>query len=223
MSVRILVVDDHALVREGIVKLVSSFRDFEVVGEADDGFEAIRKTATLKPDIVLMDLYLPGLGGDDATRIIIRDNPDVRVIILSASIAEDDIMRAVQAGARGYVSKGVNSVDLCKQMKNVSMGGVALTGEMIARLVGALMLSKSPPQNGTPALPLSRREEEVLGLVVQGMTNKQIASALLVSENTIRAHIRSLMQKLNLDNRTQLAIYGLRHEFVKEDVAANAN
>ena len=213
MTARVLVVDDHVLVRQGIVRLLQDETDIEVVGEASNGFEAFNKARDLEVDIVLMDLYMAGLDGVATTRLIKRDLPTVEVINVTASDEEDDLFEAIQAGARGYVIKSVDISDLIQQIRQVLTGGVGMTDDLTTKLVTGLARrgSKSLNSDLTKRDSLTEREKEVLGLIAQGATNKEIAASLFISENTVRAHVRTLMQKLHLDNRTQLAVYGV-HE-----------
>ena len=215
MATRVLVVDDHTLVRQGIVRLLSSDKQIEVVGEAANGFEALERTKELKPDVVLMDLYMPGLDGVSVTRLIKRELPNVQVVLITASPEEADIVEAVQAGARGYIPKTTDGITLIKQLKQAVSGGVALSEDMTSKLVQALSHKTTGHNtNGSNSFALlTQREKETLALISQGKTNKEIADALVVSVNTVRAHVRSLMQKMNLDNRTQLAVHGLREGF----------
>lgn len=213
--IRVLVVEDHTLVREGIVKILSSDKGIEVIGEAGNGFEALTKTRELKPDAVLMDLYMPGMDGFAATRLIKREMPQVHVIVLTVSNEEDDILEAVRAGARGYIVKSVDASDLIMQLKQVVSGAVAMSEDMTNKLVTGLARKNHTSHEPDADLrtALTQREKEVLALIAQGATNKGIAASLIISEHTVRAHVRSLMQKLNLDNRTQLAVYGIREGF----------
>jgi two-component system nitrate/nitrite response regulator NarL len=209
MSVRILVVAEHTLVREAIVKLLGADHETEVVGEAANGPEAIDKMRDLAPHVVLMDLSMTGMDGIEATRLLKAESPDTQVILVGGSADEETIVEAVRAGARGYITKNTDGSALLEQVKRAKAGGVALSDDMTAKLIDAL--SREKPANGAPNGNLSAREKEVLGLLCQGATNKEIASTLFVSENTVRAHVRSLMQKLDADNRTQLAIYAMHH------------
>ncbi len=213
MTARVLVVDDHVLVRQGIERLLRDETGIEVVGEASNGFEAVNKAKELEADIVLMDLYMAGLDGVATTRLIKRELPNVEVIIVTASEEEDDLFEAIQAGARGYVMKSVDISELILQIRQVLTGGVGMTHELTTKLVTGLArrCSKSLNADLTKQDSLTDREKEVLGLISQGATNKEIAASLFISENTVRAHVRTLMQKLHLDNRTQLAVYGV-HE-----------
>ena len=213
MTARILVVDDHTLVRQGIVKLLEGQDDIEVVGEASNGFEAVTKAQDLGVDAVLMDLYMPGLDGVAATRLIKRELPDVEVIVLTASDEEEDLFEAIQAGVRGYILKNIDNEAFVRQLGQVLSGGVGMTEDLTTKLVTGLARRGSdsfgPNRNNQDAL--TEREKEVLGEIAKGATNKEIASTLFISENTVRAHVRTLMQKLHLENRTQLAVYGV-HE-----------
>ena len=213
--INVLVVDDHALVRQGIVRLLSVDNGINIVGEASNGFDALEKTRELKPDVVLTDIYMPGLDGLSFTRLLKSEMPEVQVVIVTASLTEEDIVEGMRSGARGYIHKNTDPADMIKQVKQAAAGGVALTEDVTTKLVTALAQKVERGTTGTATLyaPLSEREKDTLEFIAQGKSNKEIASALVVSVNTIRAHVRSLMQKLNMENRTQLAIYGLREGF----------
>ena len=213
MTARLLVVDDHTLVRQGIVKLLSGQSEVEVVGEAANGFEAITKAQELDVDVVLMDLYMPGLDGVATTRLIRRESPNVAVIVLTASDDEDDLFEALQAGARGYILKSADNVAFLYQLNQVISGGVGMDEEVKIKLVTGLARrgSERLSPDYSDHEVLSEREKEVLTHIATGATNKEMANTLFISENTIRAHVRTLMQKLHLDNRTKLAVYGV-HE-----------
>ncbi len=208
MAMRLLVVDDHALVREGLARLLSDHPGFEVVGEAANGFEALSKARELKPDAVLLDLYMPGLDGVQTTALIRAELPNVEVIVVTASGEEVDIFEAIQAGARGYVLKSASSASMIQQIEQVLQGDTGISGELTHKLVSEI--SRRGPRVDDCTEVLSAREGEVLTQVAKGATNKEIASALFISENTVRAHVRTMMQKLHRVNRTQLAVYGGR-------------
>lgn len=211
MPVKLLVVDDHTLVRQGIVKLLEGLDSIEVAGEASDGFEAIAKAQELNVDAVLMDLYMPCLDGVATTRIMKRELPNVQVILLTVSNEEDDLFEAIQAGARGYILKTVDRAALIRQLKQVLSGGVAMTEDLTSRLVTGLARRGSgmASPSRTEREELTAREKDVLAEIAKGASNKDIASALTISENTVRAHVRTLMQKLHMENRTQLAVHGV--------------
>jgi len=208
MGIRMLVVDDHTLVRQAIVNFLSEDQLIEVVGEASNGFEAVSQARELQPDVILMDLAMPGMDGIAATRIIKGELPKTQIILLTDSSAEEDILKAVRAGARGYILKQADAASLTQQIKQVFSGKVALSEDLLSKLLRGLA-QDSP----SVAQPLTQREKEVLELIAHGMTNKDIASALIISGNTVRSHVRSVMQKLELENRTQLAVYGIREGF----------
>ena len=215
MTARLLVVDDHTLVRQGIVKMLEGDYEIEVVGEASSGFEAVTKAQELNVDAVLMDLYMPGLDGVATTRLIKRELPEVEVVVLTASDEEEDLFEAIQAGVRGYILKSIDSVGFIRQLKQVLSGGVGMTDDMTTKLVTGLARrgSEALGPNRAEHEALTNREKEVLSEIARGATNKEIASTLFISENTVRAHVRTLMQKLHLDNRTQLAVHGVHHGF----------
>ena len=206
MTARVLVVDDHVLVRQGIVRLLRDETDIEVVGEASSGFEAVNKARDLEADIILMDLYMAGLDGVSTTRLIKRELPKVEVIIVTASEEEDDLFEAIQAGARGYVIKSVDISDLVQQIRQVLTGGVGMTYDLTTKLVTGLARRGSKLLNADLAQrdSLTDREKEVLGLIAQGATNKEIAASLFISENTVRAHVRRPRTR-NADAKTALA------------------
>jgi DNA-binding NarL/FixJ family response regulator len=213
--INVLVVDDHTLVRQGITRLLSADNGINVVGEASNGFDALEKARQLKPNVVLADIYMPGLDGLSFTRLLKSEMPEVQVVIVTASLTEEDIVEGVRSGARGYIPKNTDAANMIKQVKQAATGGVALTEDVTTKLVTALAQKVERRSSGDATLyaPLSEREKDVLEFIAQGKSNKEIATQLVVSVNTIRAHVRSLMQKLNVENRTQLAIYGLREGF----------
>ena len=213
MTARLLVVDDHTLVRQGIVKLLAAQDDLEVVGEASNGFEAVTKARELNVDAVLMDLYMPGLDGVAATRLIKGELPNAEVIVLTASDDEDDLFEAIQAGARGYILKSIDNEGFIRQLQQVLTGSVGMAEDLTTKLVTGLARRGSGTlgSNRTEQEAITAREKEVLGEIAKGATNKDIAATLYISENTVRAHVRTLMQKLHMENRTQLAVYGV-HE-----------
>jgi len=207
---RILVADDHTLVRQGVCSILKSI-GFEVVAEASNGFEAVEKAREFAPDVAIMDLYMPGMDGIAATSVLRREFPNIRVIMLSASENEDDVVQAVSAGARGYVTKSAEMHDMAVQLRRVLAGGTALSDKMTEKLVAAVARGSRSLESPSDVYgSISQRERDVLRLITEGASNKAIAQKLCVSENTVRAHVRSLMQKLNVNNRTQIAVFGLR-------------
>ena len=217
MKTTLLIVDDHVLFREGLRNIINHWDDFEVVGEARNGLEAVEMARQLLPDIVLMDITMPVLNGIQATRQITRELPSVQVVMLTMSEEEDDLFGAIQVGARGYVLKDTPSTGLHKKLSGIVRGEAALSGAMATKILNAF--SKPNPHLGASeeiALePLTRRERQVLELVVQGLSNSEIAEALFLSENTIKKYLHNILEKLHLNNRVEAAIYAVKEGLVK--------
>jgi len=213
---KLLIVDDHTLVREGIARLLADASDFEVVGEAGDGCEAVAKSRTLKPDLVLMDRFLPKMNGLEATRVIKHEMPNVQIVLLTASDEDDDVYEAIAAGARGYVVKTTDHAELIRQIIRVASGETAIPPSIVSKLASSISRRDASTASGGTSShdQLSIREREVLAWVGQGARNKEIASTLSVSTNTVRAHLRNIMHKLGVENRAQLAAYAVRHRLV---------
>lgn len=212
--IRILIADDHVIVREGIRTLLGSEPDMQVVGEAADGADAVAQTRALKPDVVLMDLIMPGMNGIEAIRAITGENPDVRILVLTSFSEEDMVFPAIQAGALGYLLKDSSPAQLLQSVLDVHGGQASLHPSIALKLIKELKRPSSLP----PAeQPLTSRELAVLKLVAQGLTNPEIAERLVISEWTVRTHIRNILGKLHLANRTQAALYALREGLVDFD------
>jgi len=186
--------------------------DYDVVGEAATGSEAVELAQRLEPDLVLLDLSLPGIGGLALLRLLGQQQPNMKKIVVTASEDDADILEAVQAGANGYVLKTASVDSLMEQLKDVGTGGVAMTEQVTQKLMHALtkQQSASPLDERQLHQSLKPQDAEILDLVAQGMTNREIAEMLTMSEHTVRAHVRGLMHKLNVENRTQLAVYSTR-------------
>lgn len=209
-QIRVLIVDDHALVRLGLMTLIDDQPNLTVVGEAGTADEAVRQVEALRPDIVLMDIRMPGEGGIEATRQIIARFPETRVIILT-SFAEDElVLRAIQAGAVGYVLKQADNEELLRAIAAVSRGEALLDPATTARLLGQMrQLSRKMEQDAFR--DLSDRELEVLAELTRGKTNAEIAESLFLSEKTVRNHVSAILEKLHLNNRVELATYAVEH------------
>jgi len=192
--IRVLVVDDHPVVRSGIVGLLASAPDIEVVGEAADGRAALDAALALDPQIVLMDLRMPELDGDAATALILERRPGIRVIILTTYESDASILTAIEAGASGYLLKAAPQEEILAGIRSVARGEVALAPSIAAMLVGRLK---------TPAVTLSPRETEVLGLVAQGLSNPAIAKRLFLGEATVKTHLLHAFEKLQVSDRTR--------------------
>lgn len=209
-EVRVLIVDDHALVRLGLMTLIDDQPNMQVVGEAGTAAEALRKVEQLRPDVVLMDIRMPGEGGIEATRQITSQFPGSRVIILT-SFAEDElVLQAIQAGAAGYVLKQAHNEELLRAINAVSQGEALLDPATTARLLSA-MREMSFRADEDAFRDLSERELEVLAELTRGKTNAEIGETLYLSEKTVRNHVSTILQKLQLSNRVELATFAVEH------------
>jgi NarL family two-component system response regulator LiaR len=206
-SIRVLVVDDHVVVREGLCALINSWPELSVVGEASDGLEAVDKARILAPDVILMDLVMPHMGGVEAISRIMQGNPDARVLVLSSFSEDEQVACAIRAGALGYLLKESSSSDLIQAIFDVHQGKLSLHPSITRQVVRRL---GRPSDAHLAASLLTPREIQVLKLVAQGLSNKGIAEALCLSEWTVNKHVGSLLNKLELENRTQAALYALR-------------
>jgi DNA-binding NarL/FixJ family response regulator len=210
---RLLIADDHALFRESLRALVES-RGIEVVGEAVNGREAVELAGRLRPDIVLMDLGMPEVGGLEATRRLVAAQPDVRVVVLTASTEDEDLFEALQAGAQGYLLKDLDADSFFKLLEGALAGQPALTPELSRKILQAFSRRPQQPEREDPDA-LTGRELEVLNLLVDGITsNRQLARRLQVSENTVKFHVRNILDKLHLHNRAQAVSVALRRKMV---------
>ncbi|MFN8593413.1 MAG: response regulator transcription factor [Thermomicrobiales bacterium] len=209
---QVLIADDHALFRDGLRSLLEA-RGVAVVAEARNGREAVELTRVHRPDVVLMDLTMPEMGGLDATRLITAESPGVAVVVLTASEDDADLFEAVKSGAYGFLPKDLEAERFFSLLEGVSRGEPALTPGLARKLLGAF--AKPAPGATRTAESLTEREQEVLELLVQGVTsNRDLASRLFVSENTIKYHLRHILEKLHLQNRAQVISYAVRHGLV---------
>lgn len=205
--IRILIVDDHAIVRKGTRALFAEVDDIEVVGEAEDGEEAVQQTETLRPDVVLMDLVMPKMDGIEATAQITSNFPDVHVLALTSFDADDKVFPAMKAGAIGYLLKDTKPENLIESIRQVYLGEPSLHPSIARKVLNEL----SHPLQGEPTPdPLTEREVEVLGLVAKGLSNQDIADQLVIAEVTVRTHVSNILGKLHLANRVQATLYALR-------------
>jgi two-component system, NarL family, response regulator LiaR len=210
MATRVLITDDHGVVRQGLRMFLSLDPDFEVVGEASNGEEALAMARDLGPDVVLMDLLMPVMDGISATEKIRAELPDVEVIALTSVLEDASVTGAVRAGAIGYLLKDTDSEELSRAIKAAAEGRVHLAPEATARLMREVRAPDSPEA-------LTDRETEVLRFLARGKANKQIASSLYVSEKTVKAHVSSILMKLGVQSRTQAALYAVRTGLVSID------
>ncbi len=210
--VRVLIVDDHTLFRRGIAAVLANQENLEVVGEAVDGLEAIEKAKEIAPDVILMDLNMPNCSGLEATQALQTEMPQVNILVLTVSDKEEDLFAAIKFGAKGYLLKNTEPEELIHAIFHIAQGGVIVSPLMATTLLTEFKdLSAGVEREsilGTEA-DLSPREGEVLQLVAQGASNKKIADSLFISENTVKTHLRSIMEKLHLANRSQAAAYAV--------------
>lgn len=205
--IRILIADDHTLVRAGLSALLSSEPGMEVVGEAADGTEAIDKAKALKPDVILLDLVMPHQDGIEAITEICNAEPGARILVLTSYTDDDKVFPAIKAGALGYLLKDSEPHELLQAIRSVHAGEPSLAPTIARKLMREL---KQPPDIRSAEHSLSEREVQVLRLVAQGLSNKEIADRLVVGERTVRAHVSNILNKLHLANRTQAALYAIR-------------
>ncbi len=197
---RVLVVDDSPLFRRGLASLLDSRQDMQVVGEAGDGFEALEKTRETVPDVVLMDIIMPGCDGLAATRMIKQEMPHVQIVMLTVSESEENLFEAIKLGARGYLLKDVGAEELLRVLRGLSRGETYVAPGIAARILQEF----ARPSRTTEAL--SGREREVLKLVTEGLSNKEISQSLGISPSTVKNHLRNIMEKLHVRNRVEAAI-----------------
>ena len=207
--IRILLVDDHAVVRKGMRALLDREPGLEVVGEAEDGEQAVHAAERLRPDVILMDLEMPRLGGIEATQRISAAHPESRILVLTSHAAEEDVFPALKAGAQGYLLKHSAPEEVLHAIRQAHRGETVLH-PTIARMVLQELHRPTQPKQARTTDPLSERELEVLRLLARGMSNQDIADQLVVGEATVRSHVSSIPRKLQLASRTQAALYALR-------------
>jgi DNA-binding NarL/FixJ family response regulator len=221
-KIRVLIVDDQALIRMGIATLLARKADIEVVGQAASGEEAVAQVAALDPDVVLMDVMMPGIDGVEATRRLSAAGPRPAVVILSTFREDENVLRGIAAGARGYLLKDVDHRALADAVRTVAAGGALLDPQITAQLLPRLgQLAAEPPP--TPARPaalhaerlalLTEREREILTRLAQGRTNQEISAEMAISIGTVKNHISSILSKLDVRDRTQAALWAQQHGF----------
>jgi DNA-binding NarL/FixJ family response regulator len=210
--IKILIADDHVIFRDGLRKLLDSDGEISVVGEASNGTECIKMLGNLKPDILLLDLRMPGKGGLAVLEEVNFDTVPTRVIVLTAAEDDRDVLRAMRLGARGAVLKQSATAILLKSIHRVHAGEIWLDNRMTAEVINALSTAGAAPRGGKPLV--SNREKEIVQLVVQGFHNKEIGVRLLISEQTVKNHLHNIFDKLGVSDRLELALYAIHHRWV---------
>jgi DNA-binding NarL/FixJ family response regulator len=213
MTIRIVIADDHSVVRQGLRMFLGLDPELEVVGEAADGAEALRLAQQLRPDVVVMDLLMPVMDGIAATAAIRRELPDTEVLALTSVLEDASVVGAVRAGAIGYLLKDTQTEALCQAIKAAAAGQVQLTPRAAARLMQVVSTPESPEA-------LTERETEVLRLLAQGQSNKQIAHGLHITEKTVKTHVSNILSKLGVQSRTQATLHAVRIGLVSPNPAA---
>lgn len=217
-TIRVLLVDDHSLFRSGIKSLLQRYPEFEIVGEAGDGMEGVKRAGQLRPDVVLLDLHMPGLSGRDAARMITRETPDSHVLMLTVSEEADDLFETLRAGACGYLLKNIEAETLASAIRTAAHGESVISPQMMSKLLTGAR-ADSPAQSaptGPAAAPgeiekLTPREREILACIARGQSNKEIARELEVAESTVKIHVQNMLRKLGLSSRVQAAVYAVEN------------
>jgi DNA-binding NarL/FixJ family response regulator len=214
--IRVLVVDDHALFRRGLQMVLEGEEDIEVVGEAGDGAEAIQKAEDTAPDVVLMDVRMPKRSGIEATRVIKDTIPSAKILMLTISDEEADLYEAIKAGASGYLLKEISIDEVAGAVRQVHVGQSLISPTMASKLLTefAAMVKKRDERTHVPGPRLTERELEVLKLVAKGMNNRDIGQELFISENTVKNHVRNILEKLHLHSRMEAVVYAVREKLL---------
>lgn len=211
--IRVLLVDDHTLFRSGVNALLQKHSDFEVVGEAADSLQGVKRAAELQPDVVLLDLHMPGISGKDAVKQFLEAAPQTNIVMLTVSENADDLIDSLRAGASGYLLKNIETETLLDSIRRAAVGDSVVSPQMTGKLVRGLQSTRDTPPKEEKDI-LSPREREILAHLTKGHSNKQIARNLDVAESTVKIHVQHILRKLNLSSRVQAAVYAIEKGFV---------
>lgn len=213
--IRVLIVDDHTLFRSGVRLVLERQTDFVVVGEASNGLEGVKRAKQLKPDVMLLDLHMPGTSGLEAISLLREEAPQTEVIMLTVSEDGDDLLEALRIGARGYLLKNIETDFLLDSIRRAAKGESVISPQMAGKLADVM---RQTPRNTPAAEPdrLTPREREIIGMLARGLSNKEIARTLDVAESTVKIHVQGVLRKLNLASRVQAAVYAVEHGLVAD-------
>ena len=212
-KIRVLLVDDHVLFRSGVRALLERHEDFEVLDEAGDGLEGIKRARSLQPDLVLLDLNMPGISGLEAVKIIVEEMPGVRVLMLTVSEDAQDLMDALRAGASGYLLKNIETDTLIEAIRKAAQGESVVSQQMTAKLIQGVREQPKAAQISIDREKFSPRERDILNCLARGESNKEIARGLDLAESTVKIHVQNIFKKLNMSSRVQVALYAAEHGF----------
>jgi two-component system nitrate/nitrite response regulator NarL len=207
--IRVLLIDDHTLFRSGIKALLSRNGEFEVVGEAADGLEGVKRAKALNPHVILLDLHMPGTAGKDALKLLLEEVPDAKVLMLTVSEDAQDLIHTLRAGATGYLLKNINTDTLLDAIRKAAEGESVVSPQMTSKLVQGLKAPARGEPTQTERDKLSPREREILAFLAKGASNKEIARDLDLAESTVKIHVQHILRKLNLSSRVQAAVYAV--------------
>lgn len=212
--IRVLIVDDHTLFRSGIKLLLERQEGFEVVGEAGDGLEGVKRAKQLKPDVVLLDLHMPGTNGLQAIPLLREEAPQSQIIMLTVSEDAEDLLEALRAGARGYLLKNIETDFLLESIRRAAAGESVMSSQMAGKLADAMRMPQKGSASKAEFEKLTPREREIIVMLARGASNKEIARSLDLAESTVKIHVQGILRKLNLASRVQAAVYAVEHGLV---------
>jgi len=218
--IRILIIDDHTLFRSGIKLVLQRHEGFEVVGEAGDGLEGIKRARQLGPDVVLLDLHMPGTSGLETLRVLVEDVPETQVVMLTVSEDAEDLLETLRTGARGYLLKNIDTEFLLESIQRAARGESVMSPQIAHKLADSLRAQ--PKENASADISpskLSPREREIIVMLAHGASNKEIAGVLNLSESTIKIHVQGILRKLNIAKRVQAAVYAVEYGLIYAKIA----